>query len=307
WMIEWIVQQRPLRGRPSSVPWAVIGAVALGCNILAGHVEITYYTLLIMGFYAAARLAVVWFGQRTQPLQHIVMRGVWLVGMVALGLALGAVQFIPLFEFASLNFRSGSASYEQVIGWAHPLRDVVQFAMPNFYGNPSHHSYFDVFTREVVPVTVNAFGQPIQHTDWGIKNYAEGALYVGILPLVLAGYGLLDGWRNRAKGTGSVPLQITFVILGLLGLTLMFGLPTYRLLFALPGIDQLHSPFRWIYAVTLSVAVLGGLGADRLITPHPHPSPNSGRGEGEGAHKIKRYFGYGLMALGALVLIGLAL
>ena len=58
-----------------------------------------------------------------------------------MGLALGAVQFIPLFEFASLNFRSGSASYAQIIGeWAHPLRDLVQFALPNFYGNPSQHS-----------------------------------------------------------------------------------------------------------------------------------------------------------------------
>ena len=304
WMIEWIVQQRPLRGRPSSVPWAVIGAVALGCNILAGHVEITYYTLLIMGYYAAARLVVVWRqdarlvgARRRAPLQYVAMRSMWLIGMVALGLALGAVQFIPLFEFANLNFRSGSASYEQVIGWAHPLRDAVQFVLPNFYGNPSHHTYFDVFSREVVPVTVNAFGQPIQHTDWGIKNYAEGALYVGILPLALAGYGLLDTLRNRAHR--HAPLQIVFLILGLLGLTLMFGLPTYRLLFTLPGIDQLHSPFRWIYAVTLSVAVLAGLGADRLI-----------QSEIVGARRavpLRKWFGITLLALGALVLIGLAL
>ncbi|MCI0353100.1 MAG: YfhO family protein, partial [Acidobacteriales bacterium] len=42
-MAENIIQQRPLlRGRPSSVPWVAMGAIALGCNILAGHVEITY-------------------------------------------------------------------------------------------------------------------------------------------------------------------------------------------------------------------------------------------------------------------------
>jgi O-antigen/teichoic acid export membrane protein len=301
WMIEWIVQQRPLFGRPASVPWAVIGAAALGCNILAGHVEITYYTLLIMGYYATARLVGVWLAARTRWAQHAaslqstIIRGAWLVGMVALGLALGAVQFIPLFEFASLNFRSGSASYEQVVGWAHPPRDVIQFALPNFYGNPSHHAYLDVFSREVVPVTVNAFGQPIQHTDWGIKNYAESALYVGILPLALAGYGLWDTLRNRVRDPGPVPLQITFVLLGLLGLTLMFGLPTYRLLYALPGIDQLHSPFRWIYAVTVSVAVLAGLGADRLAV------------QAHGDATLRKRFGIVLMALGALTLVGLLL
>ncbi len=64
-MVENIIRQRPLlRGRPSSVPWVAVGAVALGCNILAGHVEITYYTLIIMAYYAAARLLWQWWKER---------------------------------------------------------------------------------------------------------------------------------------------------------------------------------------------------------------------------------------------------
>ena len=34
----------------------VLGAFVLGIQILAGHVEITYYTLLVSGFYALCRL-----------------------------------------------------------------------------------------------------------------------------------------------------------------------------------------------------------------------------------------------------------
>ncbi len=287
--------------------------MAVGCNILAGHVEITYYTLLIMGFYAAARLLVLW--RQTPPsdslparsegqqmkIISIVQRGIWLVGMVSLGLALGAVQFIPLFEFAGMNFRSGSASYEEVVGWAHPLRDLLQFALPNFYGNPSHHQYVDVFSREVIAVTVNAFGQPINHTDWGIKNYVEGALYVGIVPLALAVYAVVGAFWRRVGGSRSTPTGhvIIFGILALLGLTFMFGLPTYRLLYLLPGIDQLHSPFRWIYAVTFSVAVLAGLGADHLARAYETRAiPES---------PLRRGFAYILLALGALTLIGLLL
>ena len=56
-MIEYVITQRPsLRGSPASVPWIAIGAIALGCCVLAGHVEITYYTLLIAAYYTAARL-----------------------------------------------------------------------------------------------------------------------------------------------------------------------------------------------------------------------------------------------------------
>ncbi len=73
--------------------------------------------------------------------------------------------------------------------------------MPNFYGNPAHHSYFDLFTGQTVPATVNALGQSIDTIDWGIKNYVEGALYLGILPLALAIYALVGGSKNLIDST----------------------------------------------------------------------------------------------------------
>ncbi|MBL8165616.1 MAG: hypothetical protein JNJ61_26770, partial [Anaerolineae bacterium] len=147
-MAEFTIRQQPfLRGRPASAPWVIGGALALGCNILAGHVEITYYALIITAFYSAWRLIGRLVTTGAQPLRervgYMVGRGAWLVTLVALGLALGAVQFIPLFEVASINYRDGRSSLEQIRGWAHPPRDVVQFVLPNFYGNPTHHSYFD--------------------------------------------------------------------------------------------------------------------------------------------------------------------
>jgi len=313
-MIEFTIQQRPAwGGRPASVPWVAIGAVALGCNILAGHVEITYYTLLIMGYYAAARLVWELWKSRGKmrahggaPLRFVVIRGLWLLVMVALGIGLGAVQFVPLFELASKNFRAGSASYDQVVDWAHKSRDVVQFILPNFYGNPAHHSYVDVFTWQTVPATTNALGQSINTIDWGIKNYVEGALYLGILPLLLAAYALVDAWilRRNATTAGATPLQppyrVIFMILALFGLTFMFGLPTYRLLYLLPGIDQLHSPFRWIFAVTLGVAVLAGFGGDTLTKIYQ----SGDVGAHSRAPRFAKRIGLALIILGALILIG---
>ena len=56
-MIEFIIRSVPaLRGLPATIPWVAIGAVALGCCVLAGHVEITYYTLIVAAYYTAARL-----------------------------------------------------------------------------------------------------------------------------------------------------------------------------------------------------------------------------------------------------------
>ena len=61
------------------------------------------------------------------------------------------------------------------------------------------------------------------------------------------------------------PYRGIFATLALVSLTFIFGLPTYAILYyLLPGINQLHSPFRWVFALTLSVAVLAGFGAEAL-------------------------------------------
>ncbi|MFQ5811578.1 MAG: oligosaccharide flippase family protein [Anaerolineae bacterium] len=250
-MIELIVKKVGENRGDASPPllYVVFGAVALGFQLLAGHIEISYYVLLVMAFYAAIRL---W--QLARVGKSAAGRALfWLMVMVVLGLALGAVQLIPLYELVSRSFRQSSASYQQVVGWAYPLRRLIAFLVPDFFGNPSHHSYLDVFGRQAVTVTRDYYGNPISNIYWGIKNYVEGGSYLGILPLLLA---LVAIFRRRNKYTW------IFAGLAAISLAFVFGTPLYALLFyLLPGIKQLHSPFRWIFPYTLSVAVLAGIGA----------------------------------------------
>ena len=72
--------------------------------------------------------------------------------MGALGVALGGVQLVPLVEALRDNFREGAASLSQVRGWALPWRRLIAFLMPNFFGGPTQHSYYDVFAGETVGV-----------------------------------------------------------------------------------------------------------------------------------------------------------
>jgi len=255
-MIELIIKKvGENRGDTSSpLPYVVVGAGALGFHLLAGHIEISYYVLLVMAFYAAIRLLQIGKLANWQISKSAMGRAFfWLVVIVVLGLALGAVQLIPLYELVSSSFRQSSASYQQVVGWAYPLRRLIAFVIPDFFGNPSHHSYFDVFSHQVLNVSRDYFGNPISNTDWGIKNYVEGGSYLGILPLLLA---VIAVFRRRNKYVW------IFAGLAAISLAFVFGTPLYALLFyLLPGVKQLHSPFRWIFPYTLSVAVLAGIGA----------------------------------------------
>ncbi|MCC6904566.1 MAG: oligosaccharide flippase family protein [Anaerolineae bacterium] len=313
-MIELIIrQERALGGRPATIPWVVLGGIGLGMAALAGHAEALYFTLLVMGFYAAWRLlAGVLAHREAGRWKALLRRSAWLLTLVALGLALGAAQIIPAAELVSRSFREGSNTLEQVRSYAFPLRHVLLFLMPNFYGNPAHHAYLDLFTGRMTPVTVNALGDPINNTAWGIKNYVEGGTYLGLPPLLLAGLALLHWIAGRAGRADRTlggeqpgrPYRTIFGGLALLSLSFIFGSPTYALLYyGLPFINQSHSPFRWVWPLTLCVAVLAGFGADLLHrATEAKDTP-----EGARIHKSARLLGWIVLTIGAAALFGLLL
>ncbi|MBN1641130.1 MAG: oligosaccharide flippase family protein [Anaerolineae bacterium] len=273
--IEQVVRAQMRGGSGVTTIYVIGGALALGCQMLAGHPEITYYTGLVMGLYALARLAyaVIAAHGHAQAWTRALRTGAWLLALVVLGGCIGAAQFVPLYEFVSDNFRAGSESYETIISWAFPARRAIALLVPNFFGNPAHHAWFDILRWEWVPVGRNILGQatdPPHTIYWGIKNAVEGGSYVGVLPLLLALVGAIAPLRRRSPDAGHSGAPYAgfaaafFGLLALFALSLVFGLPTYRIVFALPGINQLHSPFRWLFPYTLSVAALAGLGATAL-------------------------------------------
>ena len=245
---------------PRELLFAISTAVLLGVQFLAGHVEISYYILMVLAFYSIWRVIGILgtrpragtaegkgeSGGATSPHPSFARRGegqsrsvatrgegrspsfemaeegrcpsfelaeegrspsfemaeegrspslrrrgrgrllsffarlmLVLAGIVTLGFGLAGIQLIPLYELLQRNFRAGSVSYDQVAGWALPLRQILTFVIPDFFGNPTHHSYLDVFNWTIRQA-------PTGTIFWGIKNYVEAGSYVGILPLVLA-------------------------------------------------------------------------------------------------------------------------
>ncbi|MGC9349232.1 MAG: hypothetical protein ACP5JG_13910, partial [Anaerolineae bacterium] len=105
----------------ATLPWILLGAMALGLQTLAGHPETTYFALLVMGGFTGWRLC---YQLLTLP------RGQWraevlgpalgLMLLVLLGLGLGAAQLIPFYEVAQASFRQDAVSLQEVLGWAYP-------------------------------------------------------------------------------------------------------------------------------------------------------------------------------------------
>ena len=311
-IIEFVIRKQEDKGVASfqPIPYVVAGAAVIGLVVLAGHPELLYYTMLVAGGYTAARLIVAWEKLRKERLKiedwepdrssstqslifnlssrRIAILATWLLTMALLGLASGAIQLVPLLELLPLNFRGESASLADVLDWAWPSRHVVTFALPDVFGNPSHHRWFDLWAGEWRAVQVNSLGEPIDTITWGIKNYVEGGNYLGIATWILAAVAVLRALASRGAGeqgsrgasaelptsTLHSPLStlhtfptVFFAALALLSLLFAFGTPLYVILYkGLPGWEQLHSPFRWVYPFTLSMVVLAGIGLDELLS-----------------------------------------
>jgi O-antigen/teichoic acid export membrane protein len=237
----------------SYLPYALIGSVAIALVFLAGHPEMYYYTTLVCGSFALYRLVRVLFTtKRARTLGSLVLV---MGGMVLLGAGLGFAQWGPLLEVVQHNFREGSTSFEEVLSWAWPWRRVFSMFVPDFFGNPSHHTYFDLYQWRTVAITENYFGDPITNPNWGMKNYVEGTGYLGFAASMLVIVTLL---RRKGRHLGFL------TVLSVLSIMFVFGSPLYIIIYKLPGLNQVHSPFRWIFPFTLCTTLMAGMGADLL-------------------------------------------
>ena len=83
--------------------------------------------------------------------------------------------------------------------------------------------------------------------------------------------GVLD---RRARWALAGPYRAILAALAFVSLAFAFGTIAYGLLYyGLPGINQLHSPFRWVFPLTLCLAALAGFGVEAIQQGERQPSP----------------------------------
>ncbi|MEM7126320.1 MAG: oligosaccharide flippase family protein [Chloroflexota bacterium] len=355
-IIEQIIRKQETKGNQSfrPVPYIIAGAIVIGLVVLAGHPELIYYTMIVAGLYSLIRLIVAGLGLKSaqgedgervgktegkteegivaDPVEGVPIRqrhwgfritslAAWLLGMAVIGIGMGAVQLIPLMELLPYNFREGSATFKQVLDWAWPERHVLTFFLPDIFGNPSHHQWYNIWQNQWVPVTHNSLGEPVDNTFWGIKNYVEGGNYLGMATWLLAAVAVLNTLANllapknqptqnasttlisnQQPATSNHTLSTAFFsFLAILSLLFAFGTPLYAILYyGLPGWSQLHSPFRWVFPFTLCMAVLAGIGLEYLLSM----GAREGGGQNWGSRTLGLWWRRGLFTLPIITMLG---
>ncbi|MDP2728244.1 MAG: hypothetical protein Q8P59_11960, partial [Dehalococcoidia bacterium] len=164
--------------------FALLGGVALAAQIMAGHSQETFLLLVVFGLYLLFRLAQSASAQKALTFRTMVWPAAAFAVMVGLGLGLSAVQLLPTLELSQESIRGGGL----------PYKEAVSFSLPPW-----------LLARSLLP----AFNE---------SPFSEYIAYSGIVPLLLAAYGVA-GRRTR---------RVAFFWLGLGLMALFLALGGYN-------------------------------------------------------------------------------
>ena len=212
----------------SSLSQAAGAGAVLGLQILAGHIQITYLTLIAMAVYLAYFLFV---RRKNNNLKGMVRWAGIAVVMVITGLLLSAVEFLPSYEYSLHSSRAGGLDYAEATTFSlNPGMLSLLFSNP--WAGPAAPS-----------------------GDFYVHYFWEYLPYIGIFPLIILIFGAYyyrDNYYVRF-----------FCLLSIIAILLAMGsyFPPYWLLYKLaPGFDMFRVPARFIMLFCFSAAILSGYG-----------------------------------------------
>jgi hypothetical protein len=214
--------------------WGALAAV-VGLTFLTPHPQLFEYCMLLAGCFAlfVAFADHPGYGKLSRD---VALRRIGLaLGAVILGILIGAIQYWPsLIEYKPWSPRAGGHSWEEATSYSYPIEEVLNWYWPHFTG--------------------------ILDDYWGRNRIHLHSDYFGAVVLMLAG---------AAFGqTGQKKLRLFWSVTGVVSLIWAFGgnTPFYHIPMAIvPMTKYLRAPSTIIYITAMSVAVLAGIGTERLL------------------------------------------
>src|SRR2546423_3574016 len=215
------------------------GALALivGLSVISPHPQLLQYMLLAAGAYALFLAFGTLDGVKLPRLMAIRRLGLALIGVV-IGLAIGAVQYLPVREYVKWSPRAGGlADYRPATSYAWPPEELLNAYLPQFSGMLENY--------------------------WGRNGIHLHSDYVGVIVLILAGAAFLG---LRADPRRKLLLFWTAALVVSLLWSLGSATPFYRIPYALiPGTKYFRAPATIFFVGTLAIALLGCAGTERFL------------------------------------------
>lgn len=258
-----LIRREPGTKRMKSAFLTLLFAIAAATSLRAGHVQITYYVVVVAAVWWVAE-GVSAFRHKT--LQTFAFSTGLLVAGAALALGLVAQPYLAQWEFKPFTTRGagegGGLAWDYAMEWSQGWGELLTLVIPNAYGG----------------------GGALY---WGPKVFTAGPHYVGPVILLLALVGAAGVARRSVAAFGVATLLLTGFALGE-----HFELLNRPAFAALPLFSTFRVPETWLAVVALLLALLAGWGAYYLARREATP---------EAETRKRRVAGWSAAALGLLV------
>ncbi|MEE8341091.1 MAG: hypothetical protein V3R52_03230 [Candidatus Neomarinimicrobiota bacterium] len=212
-------------------------AIILGLQLQRAHVQIAYYTWMLIGALFLYKL-ILYLVKKEYRKNALNICFLYAVAII-LALGISALVYLPSLQYSAESIRSvgqsGSASYEYATSWSFHPKEMLTFLIPSAYG----------------------FGG---QTYWGKMPFTDYPNYMGIIFLMMAVFALI---RNRNSmvlflaGTALLALLISFGI--------HFGM-IYNLFYNFaPYFSKFRIPSMILIILQFNTIILACYGIEKLI------------------------------------------
>ncbi len=241
--VPWILAESLILIRRPNLKSTLLLAFFQAMQILAGHPQYVAYTLIYLMCLLICYCVYFYHRRKTELFP---VRGMaCLAAGVFLGVGLASAQILPSQELANLSVRPMDDPNRMFVG-SFPPNHLITLLMPQTYGNPAtglHEAFHEK----------NVYHYP----------YSEVTCYAGLATLAFALLAVCLLIREFAVRA--------FMVLTLVSLLIAFGenvcngLPYRFLMMLLPGGEGFRVPARFLFFVTLSLAVLAAIGFNQTV------------------------------------------
>lgn len=255
---EWIA--RPEQDDNQSRRWINVSLI-FAMLLLAGHAQTAWYILLLTAIWVVVRTPANAHRRKEgrfrgitlvfASLPGIARAGLVLITCIVFAILLSAAQLFPTAEYLLQSQRAAQVDYKLAMTYSFWPWHFITLLAPGFFGSPVSGDY------------------------WGYANIWEDAVYIGLLPLLLAVSAVLRLFRKAhdeplAHGEGARALVkfLGFIVLISFLLAMGENTPVFPWLYRhVPTFDMFQAPARFGLWAVFGLSLLAGVGAHQWRRP----------------------------------------
>lgn len=214
-----------------------IFALILGFQLQRAHVQIAYYTWMLLGALFVYKVILLLI-DKNKRIDAAKISGLFIAALL-IGLGISALVYLPSLQYSAESIRSvgqsGSAGYEYATSWSLHPNEMLTFLIPSAFG----------------------FGG---QTYWGAMPFTDYPNYMGILFLAMAIIAVI-----KSRDTLVWFLGVTTILALLISFGSHFN-PVYNLFYNfIPYFNKFRIPSMILIIVQFNVIILASLGLEEIL------------------------------------------